>query len=174
MAGQVGVFSPTALQMIISKPSRGLERHVVTGFAEGTGLTLSPATERTQANYGMKGDTSLVVSAVKAYTLEVNLQTTSHSNDILFKLLRIGTDQLDPLFTITLLDGSGQTYMVDNNAAILTEGDYSFSDTIEARTWSFVLPNPDGIIGGNGSFDAQTQADYEGLGGTIDPRWQAG
>lgn len=173
MAGQVGVFSPTALQMIIAKPSKGLSKHVVTGFAEGTGLTLSPAADRTTANYGMKGDTSLVVSAVKAYTLEINLQTTSHSNDILFKLLRIGTDEIDPTFTITLLDGSGQTYLVDTQAAILTEGDYNFSDTIEARTWSFVLPNPDGIVGGNGRFSAENQAEYEGLGGTIDSRWQA-
>ncbi len=169
---QVGVFSPTALNIIIEKPSRGIT-HRITGFTEGSSFTLSPATDRGTAVYGMKGDSGYVQSAVKAYTAELSLMTTSHSNDILFRLMRLGSEEIDPLFTITIQDGSGQTVLVDNNAAILGEGDYAFSDTIESRSWSINLPTPEGRIGGNGRFDAQTQADYEGLGGTVDARWTA-
>lgn len=169
---QVGVFSPSELNIIIEKPSLGIT-HRITGFTEGSSLTVSPATDRGSAVYGMKGDSGYVISAVKAYTCEMSLMTTSHSNDILFRLLRLGTDDLDPLFTVTIQDGSGQTVLVDTNAGILTEGDYAFSDTIESRSWSINLPTPDGRIGGNGRFDAQTQSDYEGLGGTVDARWTA-
>lgn len=169
---QVGVFSPSELTLIVSKPSKGIS-HSITGFTEGSSLTLSPSGDRGSAVYGMKGDSGFVVSAVKAYTCELSLMTTSHSNDILAELLRLGTEEIDPLFTVTILDGSGQTAIVDNNAAILTEGDYAFSDTIEARSWSINLPTPEGRIGGNGRFSAATQADYEGLGGTVDARWTA-
>lgn len=173
MAGKTTVFSPTSLNLIVSKPDYGLNGYIVTGFAEGTGMTLSPAADRGTASYGMKGDTGIVVSAVKAYTLELSLQSTSHSNDILYRLFKIGQEEIDPLFELSIQDGSGQTYLIDNDAAILTEGDYSFADTIETRSWSIVLPNPEGKVGGNGRFDAVTQAAYEGLGGTVDDRWTA-
>lgn len=169
---EVGVFSPTELNVIVSKPSRGIS-HRLTGFTEGTGLTLTPAADRGSAVFGMKGDTGHVISAVKAYTVDFNLMTTSHSNDIMFRLMRLGTEELDPHFTVTITDASGQTVMTDTNAMVLTEGDYAFADTIETRSWTVSLPTPDGRVGGNGRFDAQTQSDYEGLGGTVDPNWVA-
>lgn len=170
---QVGVFSPNALNIIISKPSYNFSHRIV-GYTEGTGMSLAPATDRAQVSYGMKGDTTIVLSPVTAKTLTINLQSTSHSNDILSKLVEITNDveEYDPFFSITFSDASGMTLMTDNKVVCLTEGEYSFADSVEGRTWTFVLPDPNGQIGGNGKFSPQEAADYETLGGTIPEKWQ--
>lgn len=169
----VSTYSPEFTDLIISN---GDINHVVTGFAEGTFITLSPFTERFVPVYGAKGETYRAHNPVRAFDLTVTLSQTSHSNDVLSALLKNDRRTLDGTFTITLKDSSGTTIFTDEFAYIGQEPEQAFSGggTIESREWTLHLPDPvDYNIGGNGRFSTETQRNVEQLGGTVDSQWQS-
>lgn len=168
-----GVYSPEFVDVIIEKESAGMN-HIVTGYAEGTGITVEPNADRATPSVGMKGDVSINISADNSYMLTLTLQQTSHTNDVLDRLIRqVRQDPLSPFFTLTLRDASGMTEITTRCGVITQEGTLTYSDTIETREWMIFLPNPSGRIGGNGNFTVDAQTAFEALGGTVPDRWAA-
>lgn len=164
----VGVYSPELFDVIISKPSLGLS-HVVTGYAQGSGVTLAPLSDRQSAYFSVKGEFSVNRHAVKAYTLTVHLAQTSRSNDIFLGLHNKLREYLvDPTFEVTLVDRvSGTTRMFEPNAILTTEAEWSIADEIGTRDWAIILPKPSGTVGGSGSFSVADATAFEQVGGTV-------
>lgn len=169
----VGTYSPEFTDLIVST---GDATHIVTGFAEGTFITIEPFASRFEPYYGAKGDASRAHNPVKAFNMTVTLAQTSHSNDVFSQILKNDRETLNGTFELTFKDSSGTTILTEECSYITEEPSQAFSGggTIESREWSITLPGPtDYTIGGNGTFDSATQSDYEGFGGEVDPQWQA-
>lgn len=165
-------YSPEFTDLIISNEEM---THTVTGFSEGTFLSIEPFEDRITAVYGAKGEAYRAVSAVRAFDLTATLSQTSHSNDVLTLLLRNDRETLDGTFTITLKDSSGTTIFTDRCAYIGTEPTQSFAGggTLESREWTIRMPNPEGyMIGGNSRFTTEQRDAVEALGGTVQEQWQ--
>lgn len=165
-------YSPEFTDLIVSNDNFS---GVVTGFAEGTFLSVEPFEDRMTAVYGAKGESYRAVSAVKAFDLTVTLSQTSRWNDIFTLLLRNDRDTLEGTFNVTLKDSSGTTIFTDRCAYIGTEPTQAFSGggTIESREWTLHLPNPEGyMIGGNSRFTPEQRDAVEALGGTVPEQWQ--
>lgn len=168
-----GTLSPKFVDVIISKEAFGLN-YVIDGYAEGTGITVEPMNDRATPYVGMKGDHSIILSADESYMVTINLTQTSHTNDVLDRLLKLRRqDPLNTTFSIMLRDASGTTELSDSCSYISVEGTLNYSDTIETREWQFILPKPYGQLGGNGRFTVDAQSAFEALGGTVDAKWQA-
>lgn len=165
-------YSPAFTDLIISNDDMN---HTVTGFAEGTFITISPFEDRFTAVYGAKGEPYRAAHAVTAFDLSLTLSQTSHSNDILTMLLRNDRETLDGTFTLTFKDSSGTTIYTERCAYIGTEPEQTFEGggTIADREWTIHLPNPEGyVIGGNSRFTEDEQNALEALGGTVEDKWQ--
>lgn len=167
----VTTYSPEFTDLIISTDQID---YTVTGFAEGTFLSVEPVEDRITPVYGAKGEAYRAVSAVRAFNLMVTLSQTSHSNDVFTQLLMNDRETLEGTFTITLKDSSGTTVFNDDCAYIGIEPTQAFSGggEIEDREWTIHLPNPEGyVIGGNSRFGQDSASAYTALGGDIDSRW---
>lgn len=168
----LATYSPEFTDLILSNGSMNF---IVTGYAEGTFLTLEPHAERFAPTYGAKGEPYRVRNAIKAFNLTLALSQTSHANDVLSLLLQNDIETLDGTFTCTLKDSSGTTIFTDEFAYIGEEPSQAFSGggSLENREWTIHLPSPSGLIGGNGNFSSDTQRVVENLGGTVDSQWQS-
>jgi len=168
----VQTYSPEFTDVIISN---GDINHVVTGFAEGTFISIDPFEDRFTPVYGAKGESYRAASAVKAFDMTMTLSQTSHSNDILTLLLQNDRESLDGTFTLTFKDSSGTTIFTEESAYIGQEPSQAFSGggSIESREWTLHLPNPSYNIGGNGKFTSDVQRAYEKIGGDIPSQWQS-
>lgn len=170
MAG-LKTFSPEFLDVAITTPQGS---GVVTGYAEGTFITMSPFAERFVPVYGAQGEPYRVRNAIKAFDVTLTLAQTSHWNDIFTQLLQNDIDTLDGTFNMTVKDSSGTTVFNDEFAYIGQEPEQAFSGggTLESREWTIHMPSPQGyMIGGNSRFEADVQSLFEKLGGTVDPQW---
>lgn len=168
----VGTYSPDAVDVIISNDEMN---HIVTGFAEGTFISIEPHADRFTSYYGAKGDPSRVHDPVYAFNIALTLAQTSHSNDVFTHLLRRDRQTLRGTFNLTLKDSSGTTLYNERCAYIGVEPTQSFSGggTMESREWTIHLPNPDYVIGGNDVFSPEVQESVESLGAQVDPQWQS-
>ncbi len=165
-------YSPSFVSVSISTPEMN---HMLTGYAEGTFISIEPFADRITPVYGAQGEAYRVFNPVEAVTMTVTLSQTSYSNDVLTLLHDLDKASLNGTFTLIMKDSSGRTVYVDEFAYIGTEPTQSFSGggTLENREWSIHLPKPDRNIGGNGNFSADAQRNIEQLGGTVDPQWQS-
>lgn len=170
MAG-VSTYSPEFTNVIISN---NIFNHVLGNFAPGTFISIEPVSERMVPVYGAKGEAYRAHNPVRAFNLTVTLSQTSHSNDILVRLLNIDRETLEGTFTLTMKDSSGTTVFTERDAYIGTEPTQPFAGegSIESREWMIHLPNPDYNIGGNGKFDTSTQSELESIGGTVPEQWR--
>lgn len=166
----VGTYSPEFLDVIIS--TEGMN-HIVTGFAEGTFVSIEPVEDRITPVYGAKGEAYRAMSGVRAFNVTITLSQTSHSNDVLTYLLDNDRETLDGTFTVTVKDSSGTTLLTDRCSYIGTEPSQSFSGggSIESREWTIHTPSPDRSIGGNGRFTPDEVSNIESLGGSVDSQW---
>lgn len=168
----VQTFSPDAIDIVISN---GDINHILTNFQEGTMVTIEPATERFTPTVGAKGEEYRAHQPSKAVSITVGLSQTSHSNDVLYRLLELDRENLDGWFTMTVKDSSGTTIYTDEFAYIMEEPSQEFAGggSISGREWTIRMPKPSYNLGGNGRFAADTQRAIEQLGGTVDSQWQS-
>ncbi len=165
-------YSPEFTNVVISNEAIN---HIITGYGEGTFISIEPVSERFVPVYGAKGEAYRAHNAVRAFDLTLTLSQTSHSNDVLSHLLELDRETLNGSFTLTFKDSSGTTIFTENSAYIGQEPSQSFSGggSIETREWAIHLPSPSYRIGGNGDFSLNEQSNIEGLGGTVDSQWAA-
>lgn len=169
---QPGSFSPDSLTVVISS---GEFDHILTNYAEGSFITISPATESWTPTVGAQGEDYRVHQPSRAVTVTVNLSQTSHSNDILYLLHELDRESKEGFFNMTIKDISGTTLYTDQWSYIQTRPEQAFTGggTLESREWQIRMPSPDENVGGNGTFSVEDQQAYTQIGGTIAPRWQA-
>lgn len=167
----VKTYSPEFTEVIISNDAID---YTVTGFAEGTFISVEPRGDRIVPTYGAKGEAYRAVNPVNAFDMTLTLSQTSHANDVLTLLLRNDRETLDGTFTLSLIDSSGTTVFTENCAYIGMEPTQVFAGggSIETREWTIHMPNPkDYTIGGNGRFSEEGSAAVSALGGTVESQW---
>lgn len=165
-----GTFAPKDVQVIIS--TEGMN-HIITGYAEDTGVTIEPGAARYELHVGMAGDTSRIHNANRSRTVTLTLAQTSVSNDILWFLSERDSELRSDggTFTITVKDGSGRTVLTDENGFIGEDPTVTFGSSMNNQEWSLILPEPAGAIGGNSKIDQGDVSAIESLGGSVQDRW---
>jgi hypothetical protein len=171
MANEVlASYSPEDVTIVIAQ---GNLSHVVNGYVDGTFLTISRLVLASEPYSGSDVSNARVVRSNKNSTLTLSLMMTSESNDILGQLLRNDEQTRDNtnLFSMTIKDNTGRSIYFSRQCYIGNNPDSTYSNAIDSRDWSIHAVKLEQVQGGNAEFSPATAADYQSLGGTIDPRW---
>lgn len=169
----IGNYSPDDFSIILSK---GDFVHKVTGFAEGTFISMERLTPTSTPYQGI-GDNPFARTKRRHTSMDitVTLHSASPSNFVFQKLL--DADAADPMsnewvFSCTMKDLSGQTVLSSAQAIIMAPATADFSDAIETRDWSIFMFGSNLQIGGNMPLSEQEVAAVEALGYEVEERWR--
>lgn len=167
---RTATFSPANVKIVVSQ---GTWSHVMSGYAEDTFVRVVPQSDKFEMYIGADRTATRVYKGNEAGTIEVTLQQTSSSNDILSQIYKndIANPSAETMFTITVRDNSGRSLYYAEEAYIGKTPDSDFANSMQTRQWSIMCPRLQEHIGGNSKFSPEDAATFEALGGTIDPRW---
>lgn len=163
-------YSPEDVNIVISQ---GNLAHVVSGYVDGTFVSISRLVLASEPYTGSDVSNARIVRSNKNSTITLSLHQASESNDILGQLLRNDEQTRDStnLFSMTIKDNTGRSLYYCRQCYIGNNPDSTFSNAIDSRDWSIHAVKLEQVQGGNAEFTPGTAADYQALGGTIDPRW---
>lgn len=168
---RTATFSPYNVNIVISQNTLS---HVISGYAEDTFVRVVPQSDKFEMYIGADRTATRVYKGNEAGSIELVLQQTSSSNDILSQLYQNDVDapSAETMFSIVVKDNSGRSVYFAEEAYIGKTPDSEFSNSMQTRTWTIQCPRLKEFIGGNSKFSPDDAAAFEALGGTIDPRWQ--
>jgi len=163
-------YSPEDVNIVISQ---GTMSHVVSGYVDGTFLTISRLILASEPYTGADVSNARVVRSNKNSTVTLSLHQASESNDILGQLLRNDESTRDStnLFSMTIKDNTGRSLYYARQCYIGNNPDSTYSNAIDSRDWAIHATKLEQVQGGNAEFTPAAAGDYTALGGTIDPRW---
>lgn len=163
-------YSPEDVNVIIAG---GGISHNVTGYVDGTFLTITRLIAASTPYSGADVSNARVVRANKNATITLTLGQYSESNDILGQLLRNDEVTRDStnLFSMTIKDNSGRSLYHCRQCYIGNNPDSNFSTGIEGRPWAIHAVKLEQVQGGNTEFTPDTAAQLTDIGGSVDPRW---
>lgn len=168
----IGNYAPDDFTIILSK---GDFIHTITGFADGTFLSMDRIIPTSEPYQGV-GDNAFarVKRRVTAMNVTVSLHQYSPSNFVLQALQQADADTPDNtwVFSCTMKDLSGQTIVSSSNAIIAAPTNASFSTTTETRDWNIYMFGTDLVVGGNMPLSDAEVAAVEAVGGTVESRWR--
>lgn len=169
----IGNYSPDDFSIVLSK---GDFVHKITGFADGTFISMERITPTSEPYQGV-GDNAFARTKrrITSMNVTVSLHQASPSNLVLQKLL--DADAADPMsnewvFACTVKDLSGQTVLSTSNAIIMAPATAAFSTTMETRDWNIFMYGSNLQLGGNMPLSEQEVSAVEALGYEVDERWQ--
>jgi hypothetical protein len=140
--GQVYTYSPEEVSVVVG----GIR---LSGFADGTFVTVSRDEQAFNKVTGADGKTSRSKTANRTGTITIVLQQTSPSNDVLSALAL--ADELSNAGVVPTLikDGSGRTLHAAPTSWVQQVPDHSMSKDIENVEWVMDCAAIDSFIGGN-------------------------
>lgn len=167
----IGNYSP---ESIIATISKGDFVYQITGFADGTFLTVSRLVPASEPYIGSDLTGGRVKRKNRSATATFTLHQYSESNKVLQDLQRADeeNDGNAWVFNFGIKDASGQTQLFSNQTIIASTPDFAFSSTTETRDWSFFMFNADTNLGGNTPMSDASVAAVEAVGGEVDARWR--
>jgi len=116
----------------------------ITGFAEGTFVTMKRSTESKKKSVGSQGDVCITMSADKSGEVELTLMQTSPANSLLAAALH--AEELLKVPTVGVLmvsDPSGSILALSKNAFLMSFPSSDVGDDASDRTWMFGCENLD-------------------------------
>ena len=123
----------------------------VTGYAEGTFVSISPDAKTFSFKRAMDGSTMAVQNKFQTYTIKFTLQQSSSANTwlhLLYKLFkRHGIAFIMP---VLIADTSGNTSFFATDCWFEGEPDSSFGNTLGSVEWVIKCNNGSYTRGGNG------------------------
>ena len=122
---------------------------LITGFMDGTAITVSRDEDAFSKHTGSDGEVSRAAIANKGGSAVLTLKQTSASNDSLSNAL--ATDELTNLGTgvFSIVDASGRTVVNAPEAWIKKSAEVTFGQDIEGREWTIDLGRLETFVGGN-------------------------
>lgn len=169
----IGNYSPDDFSIVLSK---GDFVHKITGFADGTFISMERITPTSEPYQGV-GDNAYARTKRRntSMSVTISLHQASPSNYVLQKLQ--DADAADPMsnewvFACTVKDISGQTVMHTSNAIMMAPATAAFSTTMETRDWTIYMYGSNLQLGGNMPLSEQEVSAVEALGYEVDERWQ--
>lgn len=124
----------------------------LTGFADGEFVTAAQKSDGFSDVIGTDGtDVSRSKSNDRRTTVTVKLMQTSSSNDFLSTIHQTDLDAPNGagIGTFLIQDMGGTTLVHDSSAWIMKFADESKDRTSKANEWTFTLPRPTRVVGGN-------------------------
>ena len=168
----VGNYGPDQLTIVLSK---GDFLHTVTGFADGTFISMDRLVPTSDPYQGVGSNAFMRVKrSVTAMNVTMTLHQGSPSNFVLQALQQADADVIDNtwVFNCMIKDVTGQTVVSSSNAIIAAPPNVSFSTTVESRDWAIYMFGSDLVVGGNMELSEQEVAAVEAVGGTVEDRWK--
>lgn len=158
----LSTYSPQDVTVVLSQ---GAVSHVVSGFAEGTFVTVARNSETFEMYTGADNTNTRIYKPNTSCMVTISLAQTSNSNDILSALYLqdVATRNSTGLFALTVKDTSGRSLFSASQAYIATVPDAEFSDSMSTRDWVVHCPRPDFFIGGNSALDGADAATLAGI-----------
>lgn len=166
----LATYSPESVLVVISNDNFS---HVISGYADGTFLSITRVVEHATLYTGADATAARVKRKVRNTDITLTLGAYSESNDVLSHLLYLDeeADRDEHLFAITIKDASGRTLASSPQAFIGTTPDISFGTDMAENDWMIHAVGMDIISGGNGKFTAATWDTLADLGSDQDPYW---
>lgn len=123
----------------------------ITGFAEGTFVSIKKAQDRFKKKVGTDGEVVRSLVADESGEIEITLMHTSASNNILDAISREDRLLQTGVFPVQIKDISGTTIFTCAQAWIQKDPDQEFGDDAGSRTWVLAFADNDAnsVIGGN-------------------------
>lgn len=112
----------------------------VSGFTEGTKLTITKETPLTETLVGVDNDQSVSVISNTSGTLTFNLQNTAPWNGILELQAFQGAQTGKIFFPVVMEDPSGSS-LLSTHGWLEVQPDYSASQGVDSRSWVIRLQN---------------------------------
>lgn len=168
----IGNYSPDDFTIVISK---GNFVHTVTGFADGTFVSMNRLIPSSTPYVGVGSNAGgRVKRRVNNMTVDVTLHQYSPSNTVLQQLQIADAESPDNtwVFNCTIKDLSGQTVASSNSAIIAAPPATEFSSDTSTRVWQIYLFGSDLFIGGNIPLAPAEVAAVEAVGGQVEARWR--
>ena len=124
--------------------------HTVTGYAEGTFVSIEPEGDGTVAQAGADGEVARSLSNNPLHTVNITLQQTSPSNDAFSEILRrdraSGGGGVVPL---QIVDLRGTTLFAASQAWVVNWPSVENGSELNDREWPIMAVMTDINVGGN-------------------------
>jgi hypothetical protein len=127
---------------------------LITGFMDGTVIKASRVNKSFNMKVGVDGTATRSKSNDRSGTIEVTLQQSSMSNDILSAIMQADENfaaaGVSPsILPLLVVDNSGRTKLSALTAWISKPADVEFGHDVLGRTWIFETNDLEMAIGGN-------------------------
>jgi hypothetical protein len=127
----------------------------MSGFADGTFVTVSRDEQAFTKVTGADGTTSRSKSANKSGTITITLKQTSPSNDVLSGFMIADEQSNEGVVPVLIKDTSGRTIHSVSAAWVQQMPDNEFGKEISEREWVMDCARIDSFVGGNDRSSAQ-------------------
>lgn len=110
----------------------------ITGFAEGSFITLKRSGDVTKKRVGAQGDMCITMNADRSGDVEITLMGTAPANAILSAALLVQENARVPTVGVLIVsDPSGQQLAVAKNAFFVNYPDIDMADQDTDKVWRF-------------------------------------
>lgn len=167
----LGTYSPENMTIVLSNSKMS---HTVSGYADGTFLSISRQAPHATLYTGADLSNARVVRGNKGATVSLTLHQAGESNDILSALLAADETSRDgsDCFSVTIVDTIGRSKYYSPVAFLGNNPDASFGVDIEAREWQIHCVSLTQVTAGNGKLTPDGVSTLESLGVDVDARWR--
>lgn len=139
----VRTYDPRNVQIILG----GIP---LSGFADGTFISVSQDEDRYTKTVGADGETSRARSNNKTATATITLKQTSQSNDVLSGLVLADDASNGGVVPLMIKEnGTGATLVFAQAAWVQALPEVTYSKTVEDREWTIATSRCDIFVGGN-------------------------
>lgn len=122
---------------------------IMSGFSEGTFLTIEMKEDAFTTKVGADGETSRAKRNNNNADATLTLAQTSPSNDVLSAFAAADRLTGDGVVPFVVKDGSGRSLLFSAYAWVKKLPGQAYSANIEDRAWSFEIVDVDTLVGGN-------------------------
>jgi hypothetical protein len=138
---KVGSFDPREVQLVVAGQT-------VTGYADGTFVTVSRANDTWAGASGADGEYARVRTVDLSGTIVVTLLMTSSSNNDFSTLMLADEKTGKAAFPVTMKDTNGDTVVSGSVAWFTKPADVGFSKDVETREWTITVAHMEMFVGG--------------------------
>jgi len=122
---------------------------IITGYAEGTFVTVERTSDAFSMKAGADGLISRTHSADRSGTIVLTLKQTSPSNDLLSALQKADELTLNAKFPVSVRDSNGTSLHVAGDAWVMKVAQAEYSNEETDREWTIGCSDLESFVGSN-------------------------
>lgn len=121
----------------------------LTGFADGTFVTVSRNSDTFTPVIGADGEVARTKSSDRSGTIVVTLMQSSNGNDLLSGLHVADEASMTGAFPAAITDTEGRTVLMSDTCWIQKPADSEYGKELGSREWTIYAANLNIFVGGN-------------------------